>query len=103
MESALLQNSPFTITDDQFDPNDVDLLADAIISNSLQRASKTRRSTMGDDKRKFDQVDGAIKSANPLKTTRELMPPTVRLSQCTTDVLNWRHFFLSSLILRYKP
>jgi hypothetical protein len=75
MESALLQNSPFTITDDQFDPNAVDLLADAIISNSIERASKARRSTTGDDKRKFDQVDGTIKSANPLKTTRELCYP----------------------------
>lgn len=70
MESALLQNSPFTISDDQFDPSTVDLLADAIFSNSIQR-NKARRSTAGDDKRKFDQVDGAIRSANPPKTTRE--------------------------------
>jgi len=68
MQSALLQNSPFTITDDQVDPEAADLLADAIISNSIQRASQPRRSATGDDKRKFDEVDDAIKFANPLKT-----------------------------------
>lgn len=86
MESALLQNSPFTISDDQFDPSTVDLLADAIFSNSIQRNNKARRSTGGDDKRKFDQVDGAIRSANPPKTTRE-----------------FRRLFTFSLLSRYLP
>lgn len=71
MESALLQNSPFTITDDQFEANSADLLADAIFSNSVARGANPKRSTTGDDKRKFDQVEG-MKAVNPVKTTREL-------------------------------
>jgi hypothetical protein len=96
MESALLQNSPFTISDDQFDPSTVDLLADAIFSNSIQR-NKARRSTTGDDKRKFDQVDGAIRSANPPKTTREFdFFHFIILADIPTHILNGAFpFFLS--------